>query len=101
MVEAEKGSGSLDTARRAQRLGRLVLACPGSPGTDALIRAGAERFAPTLRATTALAKRLQHPPEPRPAAKQRGLLPLPLLLRSHPDESAEGGEDEAETPIEP
>jgi len=41
VVEAGEKSGSLDTARRARKLGRLVLACPGSPGTDALLQRGA------------------------------------------------------------
>jgi DNA processing protein len=40
VVEAKEKSGSLDTAQRAKRLGRLVLACVGSPGTDALLQAG-------------------------------------------------------------
>jgi len=92
VVEAEEGSGSLDTARRAQRLGRPVLACPGSPGTDALIQAGAERFDPTPNATAALAERLHYLPEPSPAVRQQGFLPLPLLLRPHPDERARGEE---------
>lgn len=41
VVEASLGSGSLHTARWAARFGRLVLACPGSAGTDALLGGGA------------------------------------------------------------
>ncbi len=41
VVEAGAKSGSLDTAQRARKLGRLVLACPGSPGTDALLQSRA------------------------------------------------------------
>jgi len=41
VVEAALGSGSLHTARAALRFGRLVLACPGSPGTNALLAGGA------------------------------------------------------------
>lgn len=41
VVEAGAKSGSLDTAHRARKLGRPVLACPGSPGTDALLRSKA------------------------------------------------------------
>jgi DNA processing protein len=41
VVEASLGSGSLHTARSAARFGRLVLACPGSAGTDALLGGGA------------------------------------------------------------
>lgn len=41
VVAAGRASGSLHTARQAIALGRLVAAVPGSPGTDALIAAGA------------------------------------------------------------
>ena len=73
VVEAEEGSGSLDTARRARRLGRLVLACPGSLGTEALLRAGAERLDPEAVDLDTLARRLQNPPEPPPLPRQQKL----------------------------
>ena len=41
VVEASLASGSLQTARAAAKLGRVVLACPGSAGTDALLAGGA------------------------------------------------------------
>ncbi len=41
VVEAGEKSGSLDTAFKARRQSRLVLAVPGSPGTDQLIASGA------------------------------------------------------------
>lgn len=41
VVEAGLKSGSLDTASKAQKQGRLVMAVPGSPGTDELISGGA------------------------------------------------------------
>ena len=41
VVEAGEKSGSLDTASKARRQGRPVLAVPGSPGTDQLITSGA------------------------------------------------------------
>lgn len=41
VVEAGSQSGSLDTAERARKQGRLVFAVPGSAGTDGLIRVGA------------------------------------------------------------
>ncbi len=44
VVEAGKKSGSLDTAARARKQGRLVYAVPGSAGTEELLRAGAERL---------------------------------------------------------
>jgi DNA processing protein len=41
VVEADVRSGSLSTARAAQRLGRVVAAWPGSRGCDRLLAAGA------------------------------------------------------------
>lgn len=69
VVEAGEQSGSLDTARRARRLGRPVLTWPGSPGTDALLQAGAEQIDPQTLNPSALAERLRHPSAP-PAASQ-------------------------------
>lgn len=40
VVEARRRSGALITARRARDLGRLLLAVPGSAGTDELLAAG-------------------------------------------------------------
>jgi DNA processing protein len=44
VIEAGEKSGSLDTAARARKQGRLVLAVPGSPGTDQLVASGAGRI---------------------------------------------------------
>ena len=46
VVEAGEESGSVDTANKALRQGRLVFAVPGSPGTQALLVQGAERLEP-------------------------------------------------------
>jgi len=70
VVEAEEKSGSLDTARRARRLGRPILACPGSPGTDVLLQAGAERLDPAAVNFDALAERLRQPPLSLPVVEQ-------------------------------
>jgi DNA processing protein len=74
VVEAGEESGSLDTARRARRLRRLILACPGSPGTDALLQAGAEPLDPVTADLDALAERLRQSPLPPPAVEQPRLL---------------------------
>ncbi len=44
VVEAEEKSGSLDTANRAKKQGRLVCAVPGSVGTEQLLANGALRL---------------------------------------------------------
>lgn len=41
VIEAGEKSGSLDTAEKAKKQGRVVCAMPGSPGTDKLLREGA------------------------------------------------------------
>ena len=46
VVEAGKNSGSLDTAAKAQKQGRLLYAIPGSLGTDELIENGARVIDP-------------------------------------------------------
>jgi DNA processing protein len=43
VVEAQPASGALVTARLAERMGRRLLAVPGSAGTDALIATGKAR----------------------------------------------------------
>lgn len=44
VVEAGEKSGSLDTAAKAKKQGRLVYAVPGSAGTDQLLASGAWRI---------------------------------------------------------
>lgn len=46
VVEANLESGSLDTARKAQKQRRLLYAFPGSPGTDNLLEEGARQLKP-------------------------------------------------------
>jgi len=59
VVEAGEKSGSLDTAARARRQGRLLLALPGSPGTDRLIAEDAERLTLSALNFDALARRIR------------------------------------------
>lgn len=47
LVEADLPSGSVDTAQKARKQGRLIFAVPGSPGTDMLISTGAIPFTST------------------------------------------------------
>ena len=74
VVEAAEKSGSLDTAKKATRQGRLLFAVPGSPGTDALIRAGAESLDPDSVDMDALAHRIRayEPDEGGPAESDAG-----------------------------
>jgi DNA processing protein len=59
VVEAGTKSGSLDTAARAEKQGRLVYALPGSPGTDGLLRVGAKCL-DTDSSLDALAEEIVH-----------------------------------------
>jgi DNA processing protein len=65
VVEAEEKSGSLDTAAKARRQGRLLFAVPGSPGTQALITGGAEPLDPQANDLDRLSQRIRtHTPGP-------------------------------------
>lgn len=46
VVEAGANSGSMDTAERARKQGRLVYAIPGSEGTEGLLKGRARRLEP-------------------------------------------------------
>ncbi len=58
VVEAGLKSGSLDTASKAKKQGRLVMAVPGSPGTDELITGGAVVIDPDSANIDALCERI-------------------------------------------
>jgi DNA processing protein len=55
VMEAQLRSGSLSTAHAAAKLGRKVLAMPGSPGTNWLLSQGAGVFRDSVDVTAALA----------------------------------------------
>lgn len=58
VVQAAEKGGSMDTAAKARRQGRLLLAVPGSPGTEALLDGGAERLDPQAVDLDRLARRI-------------------------------------------
>jgi DNA processing protein len=64
VVEASEESGSLDTAARAKKQGRLVFALPGSPGTEQLLAAGACCIRPERPGFDALAEQIATHPLP-------------------------------------
>lgn len=71
VVEAQVQSGSVDTAERARKQGRVVLAVPSSPGTDALIRSGATPIDPSAGVSDIIASLSKKPQAARP--QQPGL----------------------------
>ena len=61
VIEAGEKSGSLDTASRAIKQGRMLYAVPGSTGTDQLIAGGAQRIDPTAINFDQLASEMASP----------------------------------------
>jgi DNA processing protein len=76
VAECRPGSGALITARFARRLGRRLLALPGSPGTDALILTGAARAVGSAAAVRAALDGAGEEPSP-PADASSLALPGP------------------------
>lgn len=70
VVEAGQDSGTLNTARAAQKQRRLVLALPDSPGTRILVDEGTEPLHPTDTDWDRLAERISayRAPKPEPSA---------------------------------
>ena len=64
VIEAGEKSGSLDTASKAMRQGRLVYAMPGSAGTDRLIANGAKHINPPAINFDQLMTEITAPPTP-------------------------------------
>jgi DNA processing protein len=73
VIEAGEKSGSLDTAAKAKRQGRVVYAVPGSAGTDLLITNGARAIDPAALDFDALTNEINQstvdvdPPRPQQA----------------------------------
>jgi DNA processing protein len=76
VVEASHNSGSLDTAERARKQGRLVYAVPGSEGTEGLLKGGAARLDEEGMDLDALAEAIYTHTEPKdvPPPPQQGTL---------------------------
>ena len=88
VVEARRRSGALITARRARELGRLLLAVPGSAGTDELLAAGlasaVESGAEILRNIFRTMAGEVIPPRTAPVE----MAPLLAVLEDHADNAA-------------
>ena len=69
VVESQVESGSLDTAKRAQSQGRLLLVVPGSSGNDSLIAEGVEALHPATVDLDGLAARIKAHIFPREATQ--------------------------------
>jgi len=78
VVEAGKYSGSLDTAAKAQKQGRLLYSIPGSLGTDELIENGARVIDPKYIDMETLVEEINNHqlinPKPPPKPKQSSFL---------------------------
>ena len=64
VIEAGEKSGSLDTAAKAIKQGRLVYAVPGSAGTEQLIASGVRRIDPAAINFDQLVTELTESPKP-------------------------------------
>jgi DNA processing protein len=91
VVEAGNASGSLYTAKAARDYGRVLGACPGSPGTAALIGAGAATIESVGDIEDALAGHPRRPAVPIPEAGSDQDLVLAAL-----DQAPRGVEDVGE-----
>lgn len=84
VIDARLRSGALITARLARKQGRLLLAVPGSAGTDQLIASGA---AESVNDAADVLRRLSGGPA-KVAAVPASLAPLVRALSSGPDSPA-------------
>jgi DNA processing protein len=98
VVECGATSGSMITAQAAAGLGKLVAACPGSPGTDALIAAGAALCESAADVLAALDGRPRAPVVPRPPPESEAARALAGLDLREP-RSAERVADAAGLPV--
>ncbi len=74
VVEARERSGTMDTVKRARAQRRLLLAVPGTPGTQVMLGQGAERLDPQSVDLDDLAQRIRaYPIEGEDSARQSGL----------------------------
>jgi DNA processing protein len=82
VVEAKVASGALVTARLAMKVGRRLLAVPGSPGTDGLVAAGQAR---AVRDAADLGRALAGETELAPALPPRFAVLIAVLDRADAD----------------